>query len=88
MAWVRVVVELVVAALMVVGIVGLLLNRVKFNKGIGVRSIQFACVTLIIPAIIILGLENVLRSETIGTLFGAIVGYVLSGIAIDESSTP
>lgn len=49
--------------------------------GIGARIIQFACVTLIIPAIIILGIEKILQGETIATLIGGLIGYVLSGIS-------
>lgn len=49
--------------------------------GIGARIIQFACVTLIIPCIVILGIEKVLQGETIATIIGGLIGYVLSGIS-------
>src|SRR5687768_12789561 len=48
--------------------------------GIGARVIQFTCISLIIPCIIILALEKILQGETIATILGGLVGYVLSGI--------
>ncbi len=53
-------------------------NRVG---GIGARVIQFTCIALIVPAIIILALENVLKGETIATIIGGLIGYVLSGVS-------
>lgn len=49
--------------------------------GIGARMIQFACVTLIIPCIVILGIEKILQGETIATIIGGLIGYILSGIS-------
>ena len=48
--------------------------------GIGVRMIQLIAILLLIPVIVILGLEEVLSKEGIGTLLGTIVGYALGGI--------
>lgn len=48
--------------------------------GIGARVIQFTCVILIIPTIIILGVEDILKGETIATIVGGLIGYVLSGV--------
>jgi hypothetical protein len=44
------------------------------------RHIQFVSVGLIVPTILILGLEKVLTSETTATLIGGLAGYLLSGI--------
>ncbi len=49
--------------------------------GIGARTIQFTCISLIIPCIIILALEGILKGETIATIIGGLIGYVLSGIS-------
>jgi len=78
--------ELIAIVIMAGGLVGLLVERFKSKRGIGVRAIQFLCVTLIVPAMLILGLEGILTTEILGTLFGAIIGYVLSGIGKDEPS--
>ena len=57
-------------------------NNSKLNVGgIGARMIQFATVALLIPFLTILGLEEVLKGETIGTIIGGLVGYILSGIS-------
>ena len=78
------IVELIAAALMVLGVIGVLLNRLQQDKGLGLRAIQFAALVLIVPALLILALEKVLNSETTATLFGAITGYMLSGIGDSE----
>jgi hypothetical protein len=65
---------------MVVGIVGTLYHRVKMEFGIGDRAIQLVGLCLIIPGVMILGLESKIQGETLGTILGAIVGYALSGI--------
>ena len=76
--------ELLAAAIMVAGLVGIFIERLKTKRGIGVRVIQFLAVTLIIPVIMILSLEGVLEPQATATLIGTIVGYVLSGIGKDE----
>jgi hypothetical protein len=59
----------------------LFINRHKQGKGIGERIIQFTCISLLIPCIIILGIEKVLQGETIATLLGGLGGYVLSSMS-------
>lgn len=49
--------------------------------GFGARIIQLTCVTLIIPTLIILSLENIIKGETVATIIGGLIGYVLSGIS-------
>jgi len=53
---------------------------VKRPLGIGVREIQLIALLVLAPTIAILGFECKLSGEGTGTLLGAIVGYVLSGI--------
>lgn len=74
------IVELVAAGVMLCGILGIVFFRLTSEKGLGVRAIQFVAVATVIPAILILALEKVLTGETTATLFGAITGYLLSGI--------
>ncbi len=70
-------VEIIAAITGPLGVVGLLFHRVYGGYGIGARAIQFAVAVLLIPAILILGLEKVLDGATLGTLIAGIVGYVL-----------
>ena len=78
------IIELLVASIMVAGLIGIFIERLITKRGIGVRVIQFLAVTLIIPSILILSLEGILEAQASATLFGTIVGYVLSGIGKDE----
>ena len=47
------------------------------------RAIQFLTVVLVVPTILILALRNILQAETVGTLLGGLIGYLLSGIGME-----
>jgi hypothetical protein len=53
----------------------------QYSGGIGARIIQFTTIALLIPCLIILSLEDILKGETIATIIGGLIGYVLSGIS-------
>jgi hypothetical protein len=55
-------------------------ERLIADRGTGARSIQFVAVCMLVPAILILALEKILEPATVGTLIGALTGYLLSGI--------
>jgi len=74
-------VEIIAALTMPIGLIVLFINRLILDRGIGARAIQFSGVTIVFPAIIILGLEGKIGAETLAALLGAAVGYLLSGIA-------
>jgi len=78
--------EAVMAGIMLVGLVGVLCERVKRKKGIGVRSIQFLFVAIAVPAVVILALEGVLSSEGVSALLGVLIGYMLFGFAKEAAS--
>jgi hypothetical protein len=86
------VVEILASLVMLVSVVGAFWSlRITHNKGktpIGPRHIQFVSVCLIVPTILILGLEKVLSSETSATLIGGLAGYLLSGIGKYEPPKP
>lgn len=71
-------VEVIASLTMAIGVLAILLSRVK--RGIGIRVVQFAAVILMLPTILILALEDVLSTEVTGTLLGAIAGYILSSV--------
>lgn len=74
-------VEIGMVLLMIIFMIALFINRQKQQKGIGERIIQFTCISLLIPCIIILGVEKILQGETIATLLGGLGGYVLSSLS-------
>ena len=80
-------IEGVALFIMVVGVIGIFVERGHTGRGIGVRIIQFATVVLVFPIILILALEDILEPQTVGALVGAVIGYVLSGIGKDEPNT-
>jgi hypothetical protein len=67
-------------ALFVIGPLAVVYERIHRNSGLGARSIQFICVVMILPAIVILALTDVIKGDTAGTLLGTLIGYILSGI--------
>jgi len=75
------IIEIIMGLIMALTISGLLFRAIVKQKGIGARIIQFTCIAFTLPTIIILSLEKVLTGETVATLLGGLVGYVLSGIS-------
>ena len=84
---VKQIIELALVAIMVLGLIALFINRWQLKKGLGARIIQFTGVLLVVPLIGILALEGVLEAQTTGTVIGALLGYLLSGISNYDSST-
>ena len=80
------IIELALVAIMILGLIALFINRWQLKKGLGARIIQFTGVLLVVPLIGILALEGVLEAQTTGTVIGALLGYLLSGIANFDSS--
>ena len=74
---VRGIVELTAIAAMVIGLLGTIIIGLK--RGIGVRLIQFAGATMLVPIVLILALEKVLEPATLATVIGAVIGFLLSG---------
>jgi hypothetical protein len=73
--WISVIAALIMAG----GLAGIFYLIIKQNAVIGIKTIQFLAIVFVLPLLIILGISNILGRETIGTLLGVIVGYVLSG---------
>jgi hypothetical protein len=86
------VVEGLASAVMLASVIGTLyiILRMQNLRGLSVtpRHIQFVSVCLIVPTILILGLEKVLTSETSATLIGGLAGYLLSGLGKYEPPKP
>ncbi len=73
--WIGVLGTLIMAG----GLAGLFYLVVKQSVVIGTRAIQFLAIVFVLPLLLVLGVTNVLGRETIGTVIGTVVGYVLSG---------
>ena len=73
--WIAVLAVLIMAG----GLAGVLYLIIKKQMAINNKMIQFLAVTFVLPLLVTLGIMNTLGRETIGTLLGVIVGYVLSG---------
>ncbi len=72
---------LIAVLIMAGGLGGIYYLVIKQNATIGVKSIQFLAIVFVLPLLLILGILGVLHAETIGTLLGVVVGYVLSGFS-------
>ena len=80
-------IEILMSLIMALVLIGILIRAIFLKKGIGARVIQFTCISFLIPAIIILSIEGILKGETVGTLLGGLAGYVLSGISNFDNPT-
>jgi hypothetical protein len=73
--WIAIIGALIMAG----GLGGIYYLIIKQNATLGVKTIQFLAIVFILPLLLVLGVMNVLGRETIGTILGVVVGYVLSG---------
>jgi len=71
---------LIGAIIMAGGLGGIFYLILKQNMTIGTTTIQFLAIVFVLPLVLVLGILNVLGRETIGTIIGTAVGYVLSGV--------
>jgi hypothetical protein len=67
------------------GLGGIYYLVIKQNATIGDKTIQFLSIVFVLPLLLVLGIFNVLRAETIGPLIGVIVGYVLAHFGKEHS---
>jgi hypothetical protein len=72
-------ISLIAVLIMAGGLAGIFHLIIKQNASIGNKTIQLLAIVFVLPLLIVLGIMNVLGRETIGTLLGVVVGYVLSG---------
>lgn len=61
------------------GLGGIFYLIIKQKIPLGIKIIQFLSIIFVLPLLLVLGIFNVLGKETIGTIVGVVVGYVLSG---------
>lgn len=87
-------IEIILAATMAIVPIGFLLHRTFSKKqsgdnfGIGVRSIQFISVGMLLPAVVLLSFEKLIDGCTVAALVGSLVGYLFSGIvSFDQKRT-
>jgi hypothetical protein len=73
--WIAIIGVLIMAG----GLGGIFYLVIKQNATLGMKTLQFLAIVFILPLMLVLGVMNVLGRETIGTILGVVVGYVLSG---------
>jgi hypothetical protein len=73
--------EVVLVVIPAIALLGLIVNRTILKRGIGVRSIQFTTVSLVIPIATLLALRGHLTGETVGAIFAGLAGYILGNVA-------
>ncbi len=75
--WIGIISVLIMAG----GLCGVFYLVVKQHMTIGVKLIQFLAIVFVLPLILILGVYNYLGRDTIGTIIGVVIGFVLSNFA-------
>ncbi len=73
------IISLIAVLIMAGGLGGVYYLIIKQNASLGIKAIHFIAVVFTLPLLLVLGLYNVLGRETIGTILGVVIGYVLSG---------
>jgi hypothetical protein len=79
------VVEIAAAVTMLFVPAQIIQYRLSANKAIGVRAIQFTAVGMVMPLILILGLEHLVEPSTLGVLIAGLIGYMLSGVTAERA---
>ncbi len=64
----------------VASVLGDLWNRHRLNRGYGVRFIQFLGLTVLVPLVVMLSLEDRISQEMTGAIAAAAVGGVLASL--------
>lgn len=80
------IVEIAMLVIAVVCAIGGVWNRIRLDRGIGLRFIQYLGLTVLVPIIAILALEGRISQEMTGAIAAAAVGGVLAGLGRDENS--
>jgi hypothetical protein len=78
------IVEVAMLVVAVAAATGGIWNRIKLGKGIGIRFIQYLGLTVLVPIVAILSLEDRISQEMTGAIAAAAVGGVLAGFGKDE----
>jgi hypothetical protein len=74
------IVEIIAVVTIPIAIVAIVWNRIRTNKGLSVRAIQFMGLAVLPSTILILALEGFLEPSAVGALIGALVGYLFAGV--------
>jgi hypothetical protein len=84
MATLKAITAIGMIVLMVAGVIGAVVHRVKREMGFGFRFIQVLAIVEIIPGVILLAAIGVLQSEAAAALIGVSLGYVFGLKAKEE----
>ena len=73
----------VLAAIAMIGLPSLMIwqRGAPDQRGLSTKTFRFGAITMLIPLLLIFGLEDALDKATIGTLVGGLMGYVLGAAA-------
>jgi hypothetical protein len=81
-------VEVIAAITLPLTVIGYALQRAIRGGAIASKSIQIIGILLFLPAVLILGLEKDIPEPALGTLLGAVAGYLLSNIGKEGDNAP
>ena len=73
-------VEIIAAATIPLCILSVVWQRISTQKGLGSSALRFLALGVIVPTTLVLGLEKVLEAGAVGSILGAVVGYLFSSI--------
>jgi hypothetical protein len=81
-------VEIIAAITLPLTVTGYALQRAIRGGAIPGKAIQIIGILLFLPAVLILGLEKDIPESALGTLLGAVTGYLLSNIGKEGDYAP
>jgi len=78
--------EQLLTIIIVVTLIVICINRCVVKKSIGVRVVQFLAVSIFLPTVFFLAMADKIQGESLGTLLGAVAGYLFANIADFKNS--
>jgi hypothetical protein len=72
-------VEIGAAVVMAIGVLGIVYDAIRGRNVFQQRAFQLLAFLLVVPTVLILGLEQKLDGSVTATLLGVVIGYVLAG---------
>jgi hypothetical protein len=81
----KTIIELVSIGMMPFGFLLIMIHRISGKRPIATtKFIQLTSVVFAFPTLLVLGFEKVIEAPSLGTLLGALIGYLLSGVGSNE----